>query len=37
MRYYGVLVIKSFRDKETEKVWTREYSKRLRGTFKRGA
>jgi toxin HigB-1 len=31
MRYYGVLVIKSFRDKETEKVWTREYSKKLPG------
>jgi toxin HigB-1 len=29
MHYHGVLVIKSFRDKETEKVWRREYSKRL--------
>jgi len=31
MRYYGGLVIKSFKDKETEKVWRREYSKQLPG------
>jgi toxin HigB-1 len=28
-RYYGFRVIKSFKDKETEKVWAREYSKKL--------
>jgi proteic killer suppression protein len=29
VRYYEASVIKSFRDKETEKVWKREYSKKL--------
>jgi proteic killer suppression protein len=28
-RYYEISLIKSFRDKDTEKVWKREYSKKL--------
>jgi proteic killer suppression protein len=36
-RYYGGPVIRSFRDRETERVWGREHSKRLPGDIQERA